>query len=117
MIWAAVSGYALVALAGARLVAGHIAWRYNQAEKAKSAKRWPHVHSDLDYVAPNIPLWMMGWTMAIPVCLLWPIALPVWALGRRWQIGAERESRAYTRARAREKRLEKTDRLEKELLR
>lgn len=77
--------YVTLALIGARLVAGHLAWTWREAER----RRWAHLKLS---PAPGGEQWFGAWALALALAAIWPVALIPFLAGRRFAIGAEREA-------------------------
>ena len=97
----ALAVYAVGALICARLLAGHLAWKWKSA-----------------FVERPAPLdWVAGWCFGLLACWLWLPLLLVRGLGRVRVpvIGAEREAREREQARLLQASRERVAELEREL--
>lgn len=98
--------YTGLALAAARLFAGHLAWSWREAEWAKKRHDFPSLYGDSKLAQPSGEQWFGGWCVALCVCAVWPLAILPWIVGRRTPVGAE----ATARSRAAQERVAELER-------
>jgi hypothetical protein len=88
--------YAMVALAAARLIAGHFAWTMYLNDRS----RYPALYRDRTRRVPNGEQWFGAWCGAVAIAVLWPFVLLPWFIGRRgYKVGAERQAEIEARER------------------
>ena len=91
MIWLVGSlAYAVVALIAARMIAGHLAWRMFNVDRAKG-------YSSRCLESPTGDQWFGAWCLALCLAVVWPLV--VVAMLAPWRMGAEREAQIAARER------------------
>lgn len=112
MTWWEILGASLVyagcGLVCARLVAGHLAWYWNETARVRHKARWPSIHNPGEYIQPNGEQWFGGVLVGVVSGVVWPaVFIGVRLNLGRFAIGAEAEA-------VRREQRERIDELERE---